>query len=93
MRQDNIVARVDQETSVVVIKDSVVPPLEEGTAARPADVGSVQVTGDVQSQRLTGGAGPCRKKRLRLQMLRRALVVRVLQQWQMQSLVQPGAGR
>lgn len=41
----------------MVIKDGVVPALESAADVTPAHVRSIQVTGDVGSQRLTRGAG------------------------------------
>lgn len=43
-------ARSGQESSVVVIGDSVAPTLKEAAFAMAADVMSVQVTGDLESQ-------------------------------------------
>lgn len=50
-------ARSGQKGLVVVIIDRVSPAFEATTSATPADVSSVQVTGDVGSQRWTGCAG------------------------------------
>lgn len=62
--RDDVAARVNQETLVAVKEDSVAPPSEEGIAAWPADVRSVQVTRDSQRQRSTGGRGACRDEKI-----------------------------
>lgn len=58
--KDNVTARVGQEALGVVIEESVAPSSEKRAAARPADVYSVQMPGDVQGKRSTGGGGALR---------------------------------
>lgn len=52
--RENAGAKFSQETLAVVIEDSVATPFEVAAAAVPADIRSVQVTGDVGSQCSTG---------------------------------------
>lgn len=47
---------------MVVIKDSVPPTLEAAAGSMPEDVRSVQMTGDVGSQRSTRGANACQEE-------------------------------
>lgn len=70
--QENVIARIDQETSVVVIGESVAPSLKGRAAARIADVRSVQVPEGVQLQRLANVEAPIKGIGLRLRKLRRA---------------------
>lgn len=58
---DNVAARLEQETSSVVIDGSVALSSEGSAPARTADAWSVQVTEDVQSRRSTGSGGVCRE--------------------------------
>lgn len=59
--QGKVVAGVNQETSVVVIEDSVARSSKRRAAAGRADVWSVQVAGDVQSQSSMGSGGVLRE--------------------------------
>lgn len=59
----NVPVGVGQKTRDVVIKDSVRPPSEVDAVAQPADIGSAQVTGDAESQRLSGGGGLQKEKK------------------------------
>lgn len=55
--QEAVTKMGGQKCSVVVNEDSVVPASETASATTPAIPRSVQVTGDVRSQRSTGAAG------------------------------------
>lgn len=52
----------EQEGSAVVIEDSVAPVFEIAAGATPADVRTVQVTGDTERQRSTRGDGAHQEK-------------------------------
>lgn len=55
--RDSITAGVGQETSVVVIENSGALSSEVNDVVLPADIRSVQVTGDAENQRSTSGEG------------------------------------
>lgn len=60
--QEAAAAKSGQEGLVVVIEDSVAPTSEAVAGAKPLDVQSVQVTGDVESQGSTEGADARQEK-------------------------------